>query len=250
MTTSRFQPFMPKAKIGALLPLPVVDTTPYEFYRIVGDRAMICMVPGKVYEFTRADMERVLGTLDEDIDKLMGRSVDLIAQYGVPLPILIGIEAHDRLIERIEKRSGKPTTSNIHGVVAGAKHLGIRNIAVCNKWSDAMNRTLAEFFAREGVAVAGVASDVQAVADFQRTAIADGMELAYQLGAQAFRDFPEADGLYLGGGTWLSEPISVALEQDFGKPVITNNQAAVWDMLRIAGCWSPIAGHGVLLASA
>ena len=245
----RSEDYLPKAKIGVLLPLPVVDVSPYEFYSIVRDRVMLCMVPGQVYEFTREDMERVLRTVDADIDRLVQRDVDIIAQYGVPLPVLIGVEAHDRLLKHIAERSGRPSTSNITGIVAGARHVGIKKIVTCNKWSAAMNNSLAEFFARGGITLAGVVSDVQPVAEFQNTRSRDAMELAYALGSRALKEYPEADGLYLGGGTWLSEPVSVALEAEFGKPVLTNNQAAVWDMLHLAGCWTPIEGHGALLAS-
>jgi len=45
-----------------------------------------------------------------------------------------------------------------------------------------------------------------------------GLDLSYQLGAAAFTKFPEADGLYIGGGSWLGLPGAVRLEEEFGKP--------------------------------
>ena len=118
---------------------------------------------------------------------------------------------HDRLLDRIAKHSGLPVTSSVLGVVAAAKHLGLRRIAIANKWSEPMNRILGEFFARGGVEIAGVASEVLSPAEFQKISTADNMALAYELGRAAFTRFPEADGLYIGGGAWLSEPVCQAL---------------------------------------
>lgn len=244
-----FEDALPRRKIGVLSPLAVIDNSAYEFYRLVGDRAMLVLIPIGLSEFSARDVERVFAPIDSLLDKLMDRGVDIVMQSGVPLPILIGVEAHDRLIAHMAEYSGRPATSSVIGIAAAAKHLGIRNIALANKWSDAMNRTLAEFFAREGVKVAGVAAEVMSPAEFQKKSSAENIELAYELGRAAFTKFPDADGLYIGGGAWLSQPVCEALEREFGKPTISNQSALIWDTLNKVGCWQPIPGHGRLLAS-
>jgi len=118
---------------------------------------------------------------------------------------------------------------------------------LANKWSDAMNQTLGEFFGRENIAVAGVASKVLAPSQFQKMSGEDNIELAYALGRQALHDLPEADGLYIGGGAWLSQPVAEALEAEFGRPVITNISAMIRNVLKRLDCWNPIPGHGRLL---
>jgi maleate cis-trans isomerase len=177
----------------------------------------------------------------------MERRVDIVMQSGVPLPALIGVAAHDRLIAHMALYTGRPATSSILGVVEAAKHLGIARIALANKWSDAMNATLAGFFARVNIAVEGVASKVLAPSQFQKMSGEDNIELAYALGRQALRDFPGADGLYIGGGAWLSQPVSEALEAEFGRPVITNVAAMIRNVLKRLDCWTPMPGHGRLL---
>src|SRR6266849_47770 len=127
-----FEDDLPKRKIGVLSPLPLIDNGPYEFYRLVKDRVMRVLIPVGLAEFTDKDVERVFA--------------------------LIGVAAHDRLLAHMAHYTARPATSSILGVVEAAKHLGIGRIALANKWSDAMNRTLGEFFARGNIAVAGVAS--------------------------------------------------------------------------------------------
>src|SRR6267142_3897602 len=226
-----FEDQVPKLKIGVLKPLLVV-------------------IPVGLGKFSKDDVERVFAPLDSYVDKLMERGVDLIMQSGVPLPLLIGVEAHDRLIDRIAKRSGKPATSSVLGVVAAAKRLGLRRIAVASKWSEPMIGTLGEFFARGGTEIVGFASEVVSPAQFQKIPIDDHMALAYELGRTALTRYPDADGLYIGGGSWLSEPVCQALEREFGKPAISNPSAMVWDTLTRLGHWAPIPGQGRLLSLA
>ena len=244
-----FEEFMPKVKIGALKPLAIIDNAAYEFYRIAPRDVMLVMIPIGLGEFSRQDVERVFEPIDQLVDQLMERGCDIIMQSGVPLPLLIGVEAHDRLLERINRRCGKPVTSSVVGVVAAAKHLGLRRIALANKWSEPMNRTLGEFFARGGVEIAGVASEVLTPAQFQKISTADNMSLALELGRAALTRFPDADGLYIGGGAWLSEPVCQALEREFGKPCISNMSAMIWDTLTRLNHWQPLPGQGRLLES-
>jgi maleate cis-trans isomerase len=244
-----FEHDLPKRKIGVLSPLPVIDNGAYEFYRLVKDRIMLVLIPVGLAEFTDKDVERVFAPMDSYLDKLMERRVDIVVQSGVPLPALIGVAAHDRLIAHMADYTGRPATSSILGVVEAAKHLGIARIALANKWSDAMNRTLGEFFALANIGVAGVASKVIAPSQFQKMSGEDNIQLAYELGRQALRDLPEADGLYIGGGAWLSQPVAEALEAEFGRPVITNVSAMIRNVLTLLDCWTPIPGHGRLLES-
>jgi maleate cis-trans isomerase len=245
-----FEEFQPKLKIGALKPLAVIDNSAYEFYRMAPPGVMLVMIAVGLGEFSKQDVERVFAPIDKLVDQLMERGVDIIMQSGVPLPLLIGVEAHDRLLERIAKRSGKPVTSSVLGVVAAAKHLGLKRIALANKWSDAMNRTLGEFFVRGGVEIAGTASEVLSPAQFQKISTTDNMKLAFELGRAALTRYPQADGLYIGGGAWLSEPVCQALEHEFNKPAISNPSAMIWDTLSRLGHWRPIPGQGRLLAAA
>jgi maleate cis-trans isomerase len=244
-----FEDDLPKRKIGVLTPLPVVDNGAYEFYRLVKDRIMLVMIPVGLSEFTANDVERVFAPVDSYLDKLMERRVDIVVQSGVPLPALIGVAAHDRLLAHMADYTKRPATSSIVGVVEAAKRLGVARIALANKWSVAMNRTLGEFFARQNIPVAGVASKVLAPSEFQKMSGDDNIQLAYALGRQALRDLPDADGLYIGGGAWLSQPVAEALEAEFGKPVITNVSAMIRNVLTLLNCWTPIPGHGRLLGS-
>ena len=146
-----FENDIPKHKVGVLHPLSVIDNSPYEFYRLAPPRVMLVMVSVGLAEFSKDDVERVFAPLDSHLDHVMERGIDLVVQNGVPLPILIGVEAHDRMLAHMAAYTGKPATSSVQAVAHAARDVGIRRLALANKWSDAMNLTLGEFFGREGV---------------------------------------------------------------------------------------------------
>jgi maleate cis-trans isomerase len=243
-----FEDDLPKRRLGILCPLAVIDAAAYEFYRLAPPGVMSVMTSIGFTEYSAADVERVFAPLDALVDTLLARGIDMIMQSGVPLPLLIGIEAHDRVIERLARRTGKPASSTILSVGAAAKHLGIKRIAVANKWTDPMNAMLATFLARDGVAIAGTANEVKTPMEFQHSDPAETLTRAYQLGREALTEFPDADGLFLGGQAWFVQPALEQLERDFGKPVISNQTAMLWDMLHRVDYWQPMPGRGRLMA--
>jgi maleate cis-trans isomerase len=112
-----------------------------------------------------------------------------------------------------------------------------------------MNSTLGEFFSREGIVVVGANTQPMHPSQFIKMQSDASLHLAYDLGRGALQRFPEAEGVYIGGGAWLTLPVIGRLEEEFGKPVITNQTATVWHVLHLLDCWQPIQGFGRLLLS-
>jgi len=59
-------------------------------------------------------------------------------------------------------------------------------------------------------------------------------------------DQPEADAIFISCGALRSVEIIDALEERTGKPVVTSNQAMLWDCLRLAGVNDRMDGLGRL----
>jgi maleate cis-trans isomerase len=227
----------------------VTENGPLEFYRIAPPGAVMVMVPFGIEKFSSDDLERVLAPLDSMIDALVQRHVDIIISSGVPLSLLMGPDAHDAFLARIRDRANRPSGSTLTAAIAAARHLGIGRIAMVNKWDARLNGTLADFFARDGIETVGTATEVLPIDEFQGLPSGDSMELAYALGRQAFEQFPDAEGVFISGGTWLAQPVCEELEREFKKPCLGNQACALWDALKRLDAWSPIADHGMLLGS-
>ena len=242
--------YVPKFKIGCLQPGTVIDNQPFEFYRLAPRSLMLVMVGIGLKEFSSADVERVFAPLEAYLDQLMDRGIDLVIQNGVPLPILIGVEAHDRMVAHMAKYTGKPATTTVLSVVNALEEMGLRRIAIVNKWTDEMNKSLGAFFARGGATIVGGATKSLHPPDFHRIAADDHMQLALELGRRAFNDNPDCDAVYIGGGSWIVEPVAAQLEEEFGKPVVCNQSAVIRHVLKMLGAWQPMAGHSRVLAAA
>jgi maleate isomerase len=65
----------------------------------------------------------------------------------------------------------------------------------------------------------------------------------------AFRriDQPGVDALVVPGGNFPTMDWIAAWERQFGKPVITTNQAALWAILQTMKIDTPLSGKGRLL---
>jgi maleate cis-trans isomerase len=86
-------------------------------------------------------------------------------------------------------------------------------------------------------------------ADFVKITSQDNLALAYELGRGALEQFPDADGIYIGGGAWLTLPVITKLEAEFGKPVLTNQVSTAWHVLHLLDCWQAKPQYGRLMAS-
>jgi maleate isomerase len=245
-----FERYIPRYRIGCLQPGAIIDNHPFEFYRLAPPGIMLVMVGVGLKEFSRGDVERVFAPLERYLDQLMEREVDLVIQHGVPLPLLIGIEAHDRMMAHMAAYTGKPATSTVLSVVRAAVEFGFKRVAVVNKWTAEMNATLAAFLARGGISVVGGVTRSLDPVEFHRIAPGDHMRLAYELGRRAFLEHPDCDAVYIGGGSWIAEPVAAKLEAEFGKPVLCNQTAVIRNTLKMLGVWRPIEGHSRVLAAA
>ena len=244
-----FEDSQHKWRVGYLSPLAVIENAACEWYRLAPPDMLAVFISMGVTEFSGEEMDRVFAPLGKILDALMQRHVDLVLQAGTPLAVLMGMEKHDRMIEFMEKHTGKPATSTTLSVTRSAKHLGMKSIALVNKWTQPMNKVLADFFARVGVKVVGAATSEMPPSEFVKIPANDHMMLAYELSKKALADNPKADGIYLGGGTWISEPITRQLEKETGRIVICNQTAQMWDIQEILGIRKPMPGRNRLLAN-
>ena len=243
-----FENFKPKWKIGCLQPGAMIDVSPYEFYRLAPPNVMQVMIGIGLEEFSSQDVERVFAPLDTYLDQLVDRDVNIVMQNGVPLPILIGLDKHDRMIDHMAKRTGLPATTTVECVTKTMRDFGVKKVAVVNKWTEAMNESLGRFLARGGASICGASTKALHPYDFHKIDSGEHMELAYRLGKQAIEQYPECDAVYIGGGSWIAEPVAQLLEQEFGKLVVCNQTSVIRQVMKILGAWKARPGFSRVLS--
>ncbi len=137
-----------------------------------------------------------------------------------------------------------PAVTSAQAIGQAVRALGATRIAIATPYSpDALARAKRYYETKYGLEVVAMegfdANDSYAIGKM-------GPENA----RDAFRriDSAAVEVLVVPGGNFPTMPSIAGWEQEFGKPVITTNQAALWAVMRLMQMEGGVAGYGRLLA--
>src|SRR5487761_65660 len=186
---------------------------------------------------------------DDDLDyqaRLLGTAkVELVILAQTSASVFV--DDYDEVVtRRMSEGAGAPAITSAQAIGRALNALGARRIGLVSPYSEIVNRRAADLFARkhgiETVALEGFgATDSYAIGNL-------GPENA----RDAFRriDRPEIEALVVPGGNFPTMASIAGWEREFGKPVVTTNQASFWAMLVMLKTGDRFPGFGRLLAEA
>ncbi len=129
----------------------------------------------------------------------------------------------------------------IMGVGRALKAVNAKKIVVATPYLDEVNTAERDYMTADGFDVLDIQGlNLEKDSDMVRVSPGFIAEFAASL------DRSDADAIFISCGALRSIDIIEELEQRVGKPVITSNQAMVWDALRLAGVDDKIHGYGQL----
>lgn len=199
-------------------------------------------------EIPDADQMHGLGAadLDEPLTLLQGVRPDVIL-YGCTSATLTHGPAFDReLAARIATESGAATVTAAGALVHALKTLGAGRIGFASPYVAAINDMAVGFLAESGVETVA-RSEVSDVLDNYGQGNLDPQDV-FELGLAA--DHPKAEAIVLSCTDMRSVEIIDRLEAAVGKPVISSNQAMVFQACELGGIGEPMPGYGQLLQRA
>jgi len=237
----------PAHQLGYLLPVMVGDTVYYQFHRVFPPDVLLVAYPLGLAGFTPTAVDAALERFWEGVEFLRGRGVERIVQGGIPVSAHAGRDRILRLVAEAERRTGIPVSADFEESIEALRSLGVRRVAVAAKWDDALMAAVGRYLTDAGLDVVGSTAEAHTAQQVLALPSDEGIDLALRLGREAFRSAPDADGLLLAGGAWLSLQVIPQLEAEFDRPVVTNPSATFWSALRQFGLRSPHAGWGRLL---
>lgn len=182
------------------------------------------------------------------VDELMNQGANSITLAGFPISSQLGRPRVLKLIEETARKTGVTADGQGEAVIAALRHFGANRIAIASRWSEQLNNALVAYLMHANIEVLAITTAGQWAKQAFSMSIEEGVKLAFQLGREAMRRAPTAEGLLLAGGAWRSLAAVPILEEDFGVPVVTNPIAQVWRLIA-AGIAPPVTGWGRLLAS-
>jgi maleate cis-trans isomerase len=198
---------------------------------------LLTSAPGRTFSPSRDEdidyQSRLLGTAKVELVILAQTSASLFA------------DDYDEVVTgRISAAAGVPAITSAQAVGRAVRALGARRIAVVSPYSDEVNQRAGRYFAAkhglEAVALEGFgATDSYAIGQL-------GPENARNAFARI--DRPEIEVLVVPGGNFPTMTSIAGWEQEFGKPVVTTNQASFWAMLRAFNTGDRLPTFGRLLA--
>lgn len=240
----------PWFRLAYVTPHPIVDNVPYQFYRVAPDGVMLMLANLEIADYTIAAVEHQLPLFWKHVEELAKAGANRVVLTGVPVSAALGRERVQSMIAEAKKMAGVELDTDLEAIAAAARHLGTTRVALATRWHDALNDAVAAYLKLAGVEVVGRRAKGATMAENATLKARDGMDLAIDLGRGVLAAAPEAQALILPGGRWLSTHAVAPLEAEFGKPVLLNLNCSLWAGLRSAGRGLPVAGQGMLLASA
>lgn len=242
--------FMPRFRYGQVLPAnTAVRLGPgYQFYRLVPlDVIEITTVLG-ITDYTREGVEAAIGNFPTCVDLLAHEGVDRMVLAGVPISAQLGRKKVREHLDEAQQRSGVPCDAPLEAMIAALHHLAVDRVTIGSRWAGALNEALVQYLAEGDIEVSSVTSRGQWARQAFAMSLDAGMQAAVAVGREAARLDPEAGAIIVPGGAALSLHAIPMLESEFGKPVLTNANAEIWEGLVHTGIVPPVKGWGALLA--
>jgi len=232
-----------RAKIGRISPSP--ETVGCEEWR----RALpegVCLVETRtlLHDVTVEGLAETVKQVERAALELASAEVDVILQAGTAIAFFRGF-GHDReLSERISATTGIKATTSLTAVVDALRTLGINRPAVATSYLAEIDARLVEVLEQSKFKVAAIRGmGIKKSIDMGKML----PDATYALAKDVARSAPDADGILISCGNLRSFEAIEALEKDTGLPVVTSNQAGLWQALRMVGIHDQLPNLGQLL---
>jgi maleate cis-trans isomerase len=180
-----------------------------------------------------ADAAEVISHVRPSVVAMTGTGTTFISGYG-----------HDQiLIKKMKERNGNvPTTTTSTSVIDAFNKLGIRKVSIAMPYLEDVARAAMKIVEDNGIKVV----DAKWLNKTGRAILELPKEVLYHLAREV--DKPGSEAIFISCTNLHTFEIIDKLERDLQKPVITSNQATIWNMLRLAKINDRIEGYGQLLS--
>lgn len=232
-----------RAKIGRISPSP--ETAGAEEWRRFMPQG-VCLVETRtlIRDVTVGGLTEMIKQVERAAEELASAEVDLILQAGTAAAFFAGLGHDVDLIQRITSTTGIRATTTLTAVLAALRQLGARRLAVATSYLQEIDGRLADVLIGSGFEVAAIRGmGLKRSIDMGKVL----PEATYRFARDVVRAAPDAQAILISCGNLRSFEVIESLETDTGLPVVTSNQAGLWQALRLVEIRSPLPGLGRLL---
>ena len=229
--------------IGLISPNLSKDTL-VDVYKIFPEGIRIEGRSLDVGKYTDSEFHRVEQGFFDLVRDLAKRRPDFLMVTGELFLSYKGPGSDREILAGVREITSVPASTVLTAVVRACKALRLSRVVMASPFPEDQDGRLIRFLAHDGIEVVAHRclgySNSKAIWQLPP-------ETGYDLASSLLREHPEVDGLYMPCNKWRTITVIERIEQEFGKPVVTNTQAWVWEALRGMGLKKPIPGYGRLL---
>ncbi len=236
-----------RARFGILVPFTNTNLEPdMSLLRPAGVSLHFARLGGyDADEIPDEDQMAGLGASDlaEPLLLLQGTRPDVILYGCTSATLSHGPEFDRQLARTIAAQSGAKTVTAAGALVHALKALGIARIGFASPYVPSLNDRAIAFLASEGIETVARA-DVEGTLDNEGQGAVtpdEVVDLARRV------DSPKAGAIVLSCTDMRSVEAIAEIESALGKPVVTSNQAMMFQAMALAGIADPLQGYGQLL---
>lgn len=232
-----------RARIGRISPSP--ETVGAEEWR----RSMpdgVCLVETRtlIHDVTVERLSETVTQIERAALELASAEVDIILQAGTAIAFFRGFGHDQELSRRITAVTGIKATTSLTAVVEALRALKAQRLAIATAYLPEIDARLVDVLQQSGFQVATIRGmGLKKSIDMGRVA----PDETYRLAKEVVRAAPDAEGILISCGNLRTFEVIEPLETDTGLPVITSNQAGLWQALRLVGVKDRLLGLGRLL---
>jgi maleate isomerase len=182
--------------------------------------------------------------VDSAAELLAGLPPHVIVYAFTSSSYVLGAEADDSLRARLEKRArGIPVVLTGTAAREALRVLGVRRLALIHPpwFSEEVNANGKDYFRSRGMEVVYCAR-MTPVRPFTEVPPAEVFDWIKGSVPQ------DAEAVFIGGNGLRAIGVVQALEETLGRPVLTANNVAFWQALRIVGTTSEVSQYGRIFA--
>lgn len=214
-----------RGRLGLIVPSSNTTNEP-EFYRTLPEGVSLHTTRMRLEDADAENLVDMANEIERCVELLATADVDAVA-YGCTTGSLVKGSGYDEEIEsRIEAEADAAGVATAAAIKRAFDALGLDSLAITTPYIDDLNRREEEFLEEAGYEVV----------DMTGLGIRSNLEIGEQRPETAYREARkldiDADGVFVSCTNYRTFEIIEPLERDLGLPVVTSNQATLWDALR------------------
>lgn len=176
---------------------------------------------------TPETLDRMADDAERCAKLLKTTDVDVIAYACTTGSLLKGKGYEKEIEQRIAEVAGVPTVATAASIQRAFDALGVESVTIATPYTETLDERERSFLEDAGYDVVNIHGlGLETDAEIGR----QPPEAAYSQAKEV--DRPEADAVFISCTGSRTFEIIDKLERDLGKPVVTSNQATLWDALR------------------